>query len=247
MINNSFKTSDDIIFNSFSLATAPTLENYVNAFNLVNIGRSYMNSLIMAGGTVILTLLFGGIAAFVLSRFDFRIRGILQAVLIMSLLIPNFATVVPVFEIFSKFDLINTYWAFIIPHVAGNLPFTILVISGYMATIPRELEEASVIDGCNRLKMYTRVFAPISRPSFATVAVFVFLWSYNDLFSSLIFVNGEKVRPIVALLSEISSQYGTDYGLMATAVTLTAIPVIIAYLFLQTYIEKGLTTGAVKG
>lgn len=246
VINNSFKKSDDIISNSFSIATHPTLANYEKAFTLINIGKSYLNSLIMAGGAVILTLLFGGMAAFVMSRFRFRIRGAIQTILVMSLLIPPFATVVPIFEMFANWHLNNTYWALIIPHTAGNLPFAIFVISGYMATIPKELEEAALMDGCSRFRMYTRIFFPLSRPSFATVAVFVFLWSYNDLFSSLIFVSGEKVRPIVVLLSDISSKYGTDYGLMATSVVLTAIPVIIVYLFIQKYIEKGLTAGAVK-
>lgn len=247
VINNSFKLSDDVMSNSFSIATNPTLENYKNAFDLVNVGQSYLNSLIMAGGTVLFTLLFGGMAAFVMSRFSFKIRGLIQSILVMSLLIPPFATVVPLFQLFADWGLNNTYWGLIIPGTAGNLPFAIFVMSAYMATIPKELEEAAVMDGCSRLRMYTRIFFPISKPTFATVAVFVFLWTYNDLFSSLIFVSGEKVQPIVVLLSNISSQYGTDYGLMATAVVLTAIPVIIVYIFLQRYIEKGLTAGAVKG
>lgn len=247
VINNSFKTSNEITMNSFSIATSPVLDNYINAFSLVNIGKSYLNSVIMAGGTVIGTLIIGGVAAFILARFEFKIRSLIQGLLIVSLLIPNFVTVVPVFEIMTKLDLINTYWAFIFPHIAGNLPFSILVMTGFMATIPTELEEASIMDGCSRMKMYIKVFIPISKPALAAVGIFVFLWSYNDLFSALIFVNNEKVRPIVVLLSEISSQYGTDYGLMASAVTLTAIPVIIVYLFLQKYIEDGLTAGAVKG
>jgi len=119
-------------------------------------------------------------------------------------------------------------------------------MSAYIPTIPNELEEAAVMDGCSRLKLYTRIFFPISKPSFATVAVFVFLWTYNDLFSSLIFVNGQDVHPIVVLLNDVSTRYGTDYGLMAVTVVMTAIPVIIVYILLQKYIEKGLTTGAIK-
>src|SRR5690625_3562537 len=95
VINNSFKSSADITVNSFSIATNPIMDNYINAFSLVNVGKSYVNSLIMAGGTVIGTLLVGGIAAFVLSRFEFKIRSLIQGLLIISLLIPNFVTVVP--------------------------------------------------------------------------------------------------------------------------------------------------------
>ncbi|GAA0356495.1 carbohydrate ABC transporter permease [Bacillus horti] len=247
IVNNSFKDSADVVNNSFAIAADPTLQNYVNAFQSMNVGKSYLNSFIMSGGTVFFVLLFGGMAAFILSRFHFRLRGFIQGILVLSLLIPSFATVLPVFELLIKMNLLNTHWALILPHTAGYLPFAVLVLSGYMATIPKELEEAAVMDGCSRLKMYTRIFFPISRPSFATCSVFVFLWSYNDLFSSLIFVGQEHIRPIVVLLSFISSQYGTDYGLMATAVTITVIPVLVIYLFVQRFIEKGLTAGAVKG
>lgn len=244
---NSFKESQDIISSTFKIPTDPTFQNYVNAFNTVDIGKSYLNSFIMSGSVVFLTLLFGGLAAFAMSRMRFRFRGFLQTILVMSLLIPPFATIVPVYRMMIDMDLVNTYWALIIPQTAGNLPFAVLVISGYMATIPRELEEASFMDGCNRWSMYFRVFLPISLPIFATVGIFVFLWSYNDLFSSLVLVEQEHVRPIVVLLSHISSQYGTDYGLMTAAIAMTVIPVIIFYLFAQNAFEKGATAGSVKG
>lgn len=247
IVNNSFKTSRDVMNNSFKIAFDPVMVNYTNAFDRINIGRGYINSLIMSGGTVLLVLLFGGLAAYVLSRFNFRGRRALFSVLYASLLIPTFATVVPVYELLIKTKLVNTYFGLTFPQTAGNLTFAILVLAGYMATIPKELEEAAFIDGCNRWTLFTKILLPISRPAFASAAIFVFLWSYNDLFSALIFVNKEAVRPIVLLLSEISSQYGTDFGLMATAVSLTVVPVLIVYLFISKYIEKGLTEGAVKG
>src|SRR5699024_7492379 len=164
---NSFKESNDIISSTFKIPADPTFQNYVNAFNTVDIGKSYLNSFIMSGSVVLLTLFFGGMAAFAMSRMRFRFRGILQTVLVMSLLIPPFATIVPVYRMMIDLDLVNTYWALIIPQTAGNLPFAVLVISGYMATIPKELEEAAFIDGCNRWAMYFRVFLPISLPIFA--------------------------------------------------------------------------------
>ncbi|MBU5673389.1 carbohydrate ABC transporter permease [Paenibacillus brevis] len=247
IVNNSFKVSRDVMNNSFGLALKPDLINYQNAFDRMNIGKSYINSLIMSGATVLLVLIFGGLAAYVLSRFSFSGKRIIFSILYATLLIPAFATVVPVYELLIKTSLVNTYWGLILPHTAGNLTFAILVMAGYMQTIPKELEEAAFIDGCNRLNMFSRIFVPISQPVFASASIFVFLWSYNDLFSALIFVNKENVRPIVALLNEISSQYGTDFGLMATAVCLTVIPVLIVYLFISKYIQKGLTEGAIKG
>ncbi|WP_136604260.1 carbohydrate ABC transporter permease [Paenibacillus dokdonensis] len=247
IVNNSFKVSRDVMNKSFSLAVDPVLINYTTAFDRINIGRSYINSLIMSGGTVLFVLLFGGLAAYVLSRFTFRGKKIIFSILYATLLVPAFATVVPVYELLIKTSLVNTYWGLILPQTAGNLTFATLVIAGYMATIAKELEEAAFMDGCNRWEMFTKIFVPVSRPAFASVSIFVFLWSYNDLFSALIFVNKETVRPIVALLSEISSQYGTDFGLMATAVALTVMPILLIYLFISKFIEKGLTEGAVKG
>ncbi|MDR0269383.1 carbohydrate ABC transporter permease [Paenibacillus sp.] len=247
IFNNSFKVSRDVMNKSFSLALNPVLVNYTTAFDRINIGRSYLNSIIMSGSTVILVLLFGGLAAYVLSRFNFRGKKIMYSILYATLLVPAFATVVPVYELLIKTKLVNTYLGLILPQTAGNLTFAILVIAGYMATIAKELEEAAFIDGCNRWQMFLKIFMPVSRPVFASVTIFVFLWSYNDLFSALIFVNKESVRPIVALLNEISSQYGTDFGLMATAVTLTVLPILLIYLFVNKFIEQGLTEGAVKG
>ncbi|OAB26531.1 ABC transporter permease [Paenibacillus macquariensis subsp. defensor] len=247
IVNNSFKVSSDVMNKSFSLALEPVLVNYTTAFDRINIGKSYINSLIMSGGTVLFVLLFGGLAAYVLSRFTFKAKRPIYSLLYATLLIPAFATVVPVYEILIKTGLVNTYWGLILPQTAGNLTFATLVIAGYMTTIAKELEEAAFIDGCNRWQMFVKIFFPVSRPAFASVSIFVFLWSYNDLFSALIFVNKESVRPIVALLNEISSQYGTDFGLMATAVALTVIPVLIIYLFISKFIEKGLTEGAIKG
>lgn len=247
IVNNSFKLSRDVMNDSFAIARSPVWTNYQNAFERINIGRSYMNSLIMSFSTVFLVLLLGGLAAYVLSRFQFRGKRTIYSILYATLLIPAFATVVPVYELLIHTSLVNTYWGLILPQTAGNLTFAILVIAGYMSTIPKELEEAAFMDGCNRWQMFYRIFVPISRPVFASASIFVFLWSYNDLFSALIFVNKENVRPIVALLNEISSQYGTDFGLMATAVSLTVIPVFMVYLMISKYIQKGLTEGAVKG
>lgn len=248
VVNNSFKLSRDVMNDSFAAAWLdPVIVNYVTAFERVHIGNSYLNSLIMSGGTVLLVAFLGGLAAFVLARFRFNGRGLLFSILYGSLLIPAFATVVPVYELLIQWGLVNTYWGLILPHTAGNLTFAILVLSGFMATVPKELEEASVMDGCSRFSMFIRIFLPIAKPAFASVSIFTFLWSYNDLFSALIFVNKENVKPIVTLLAEISSQYGTDFGLMAAAVSLTVIPILILYIILQRYIEKGLTEGAIKG
>lgn len=250
VFNNSFKRKDAILGDSFSLITRTTgtWANYITAFTKMNIGRSYINSLIISGSVVILVMFFGGLAAYVIARYDFFGKEVIHGALIAALLFPAFATIVPVFMILNKLNLTSTHLGVIIPQTAGNLAFAIIILVGFMASIPVELEESAVVEGCNPWQVFTRVVVPISKPSFSTVAIFTFLWSYNDLFLQMVILRKKETFPICALLNQISSQYGgTDFGLMAAAVTLVIIPVMIVYLAMQQNIIKGLTAGAVKG
>jgi len=247
VLMNSFKPSNDIILNSFNLPSSFNLMNYKNAFTKMSIGRGYVNSLIISGTVVVFVVLFGGLAAYILARFEFKGKKVIYTALLGSLLFPAFATVVPVFVMLYKMNLINKHVGLILPQVAGNLSFAIIVLMGFMKTIPMELEEAGIVEGCNTWQVYTKIIAPISKSSFATVAIFTFLWSYNDLFLSLIILRTKSVQPINVLLNEISSQYGTDYGLMTAVIAIIIIPVMAVYLAAQQFIIKGLTAGAIKG
>ncbi len=250
VFNNSFKQKDIILKDSFSIVnrTTGTLANYITAFTKMRIGRAYLNSLIISGSVVILVMFFGGLAAYVIARYDFFGKKIIHGALVAALLFPAFATIVPVFMILMKLNLNNKFIGVIIPQTAGNLAFAIIILVGFMSSIPLELEESAVVEGCNPWQVFTRIVVPVSKPSFSTVSIFTFLWSYNDLFMQMVILRKRETFPISALLREISSQYGgTDFGLMAAAVTLVIIPVMVVYLALQQNIIKGLTAGAVKG
>ena len=247
VLNNSFKEKAIILKDSFSLAVEPTMANYARAFTNMNIGRAYINSLIISGCVVVGVMFFGGLASYVLARYQFKGKTFVYGLVVAALLFPAFATIMPIFMMFSRLNLLNTYICVILPQIAGNLAFAITILVGFMASIPQELEEAGVVEGCNAWQIFTKIVVPISKPSFATVAIFTFLWSYNDLFMQKILIRKADMKPICALLDTIKSQYGTDYGLMAASVILVVVPVLIVYLFLQKYIIKGLTAGAVKG
>lgn len=247
VLNNSFKDRRYIISDSFSLAVEPIIDNYITAFGRMNIGRAYVNSMVISGSVVIGVMFIGGLASYALARYEFRGKTAIYSVVIAALLFPAFATIVPVFMILSRVGLVSTRLGVILPQIAGNLAFAVTVLVGFMASIPLELEEAAVVEGCGPWQIFWRIVVPISKPSFATVSIFTFLWSYNDLFMQKILIRDRALRPICAILDTISSQYGTDYGLMSAAVILVVIPVLIVYLFLQKYIIKGLTAGAVKG
>ncbi len=137
--------------------------------------------------------------------------------------------------------------AVILPQIAGNLCFAIVILMGFIRSVPIELEESAFIDGCSVYQIYLHIILPAARSSFATVAIFAFLWSYNDLFTQSFFLRYPQERAITGLLNEISSQAGVNYGLMASSVVLVVIPVLVVYICLQKHIIKGLTAGAIKG
>lgn len=246
IVQNSFKTSQQIIDNSFSLPVSLNLENFLRAFD-EQVLNGYINSFIISGTVVIFTLVFAALAGYILGRFEFKLKKFIQSLVMGSLLIPVFATILPVFEMLLKADLIDRHIGLILPQIAGNLPFAIMLLSSFMETIPREMEEAAVVEGATTFHIFTRVIAPLTKPALATSAIFAFLWSYNDLFSSLIIMRTRTKMPINVLLTEISSQYGTNYGLMAAVIIIILIPVLIFYVIAQNQIVEGMTAGAVKG
>lgn len=255
VIQNSFKAKDKILADSFSLPMGDlfTMANYRKAFGNLNILGAYKNSIFISVCVAVLVIFLAGLASFALVRYQFKLRGFLNSIVIAGMMFPVFATIIPVFRMQHSWGIVNTgnWWlsmlSVILPQVAGNLSFAIVVLTGFIKGLPIELEEAAYMEGCNAFQIFTKVIVPLAKPSFATVAIFSFLWSYNDLFTQMFFLRREDTRAITRLLNELTSQEGTNYGLMAAAVTLVIVPVIIVYIFLQKYIIKGMTAGAVKG
>lgn len=247
VVNNSFKPSSEVVNSSFELPKEFTLDNYTNAFDRQNILVSYKNSLIISGSVTIAVMILATMMAFALTRYTFKGRGIVQSLIISSLMFPAFSTIIPVFKMMTGLELLNNPISVILPQIAGNLSFAAVIMMGFLRGLPLEMEEAAYMEGAKVGQVFTRIIIPLCRPSLATVAIFCFLWSYNDLFTQLIMIRRRTMYPISALLNEISSKYGTDYGLMASSVTLIVIPVLIVYIFLQKNIIKGLTAGAIKG
>lgn len=255
VIQNSFKSRIKILENSFSLPIGDlfTLANYKRAFQNLNIFGAYKNSVFISSMVCVVVILLAGMASFAIVRYSFRLKDALYFMVIAGMMFPVFVTIIPVYTMESAWGIVNTknWWlsmlSIILPQVAGNLCFAIVVLTGYVKSLPIELEEAAFMEGCNAFQIFFKVIVPLTKPSFATVAIFSFLWSYNDLFTQMFFLRRSETRAITRLLNELTSQEGTDYGLMAAAVSLVVVPVIIVYVFLQKYIIKGMTAGAVKG
>lgn len=255
VIQNSFKAKDKILANSFSLPVGElfTLANYKKAFSNLNIFGAYKNSIFISTVVALAVVILAGMASFALVRYSFKLKGTLQSLVMAAMMFPVFATIIPVFSMEAKWGITNTSsWgltmlSLILPQIAGNLAFAIVVLTGFIRGLPIDLEEAAYLEGCNVFQIFFKVIVPLTKPSFATVAIFSFLWSYNDLFTQMFFLRRPEMRAITRLLNELTSQEGTNYGLMAAAVTLVVVPVLIVYIFLQKYIIKGMTAGAVKG
>ena len=255
VIQNSFKGKDKILGDSFSLPLGEmfTMASYRKAFGSMNILCAYKNSIFISTVVAVTVLILAGMASFALVRYSFKLKGALQSLVIAGMMFPVFATVIPVCSMQTKWGIANTgSWGLtmlsvILPQVAGNLSFAIVVLTGFIKGLPVELEEAAFLEGCNAFQIFCKVVVPLTKPSFATVAIFSFLWSYNDLFTQMFYLRTQKMYGITVLLNRLTSQEGTNYGLMAAAVTLVVVPVVIVYIFLQKYIIKGMTAGAVKG
>jgi raffinose/stachyose/melibiose transport system permease protein len=255
VINNSFKPKSIIVQDSFSPSVGGkfTMANYNLAFSRINIGGAYAHSLFVSILVMLFVIVLAGFAAYGLARYNFKGKKLLDSLVIASMMFPVFSTIIPVFTmekawgIASSGNTILSLIAVTLPQIAGNLSFAIIVLRGYIRGLPEDLEEAAYLEGCNSVQIFFKVIFPITKPSFATVAIFSFLWSYNDLFTQMFFLRDKAEFTITRLLNELTSMEGTDYGLMAAAVTLVVIPVLLVYIFLQKYIIKGLTAGAIKG
>ena len=255
VIINSFKAKGEILSNSFALPTGAmfTLANYRTAFERLSIFSAYRNSMIISTSVAAIVIVLAGMASFGLVRYEFKLRKPLNSLVVAGMMFPVFSTIIPVYRMLSSAHMVNTVslalslTSVILPQVAGNMSFAIVVLTGYVRSLPIELEESAYLEGCNPFQIFYKIVVPLAKPSFATVAIFSFLWSYNDLFTQMFLLRLPQHRAITRLLNELTSNEGTNFGLMAASVALVIIPILIVYIFLQKYIIKGMTAGAVKG
>lgn len=256
VILNSFREKGLIRKDSFSIPTPGngfTMGNYEKAMERFDFSNAYLNSLIVSIAVTVAVVIIAGFAAYGLVRYRFKLRGLCYSLIMAGMMFPVFSTIIPVFRMEAAWGIASSgnRWlsllAVILPQIAGNLCFAIIVLMGFIESVPMELEESAYMDGCHVFQVYFHIIIPAAKSSFATVAIFSFLWSYNDLFTQNFFLRTPKEKTITLMLNEISSQAGVDYGLMAASVVLIVVPVLLVYIALQKHIIKGLTAGAIKG
>ncbi|MDD3059119.1 MAG: carbohydrate ABC transporter permease, partial [Sphaerochaeta sp.] len=221
--------------------------NYAKALSMASLPRLLLNSVVVASCAVILNSAVTAMGAFILARERFKGRDVLYTLLTAGVLVPVISFMVPYFSFITKTGLYNTLLALILVYTAVNIPVSIFLVTAFMKSIPRELEEASVIDGCGFLKRFTVIILPLSRSGLVTAATFCFIYSWNEFLMAMLLTSSIESRTIQLGIKFFSSQFITDYSSMYAAVIITIIPSILAYVFLHDKIIGGLTAGGVKG
>lgn len=247
MIMNSFKTEQEIALRPLAPPTKFMLDNYVKAWQTARMSRYLINSLIVSTTATIITIFVGALAAYFISRFRFRGRNIIYTLFLFGMLIPVHSILIPLFIMMRKMDLLNTHWALIFPYIAFNLPLTIYLMVSYMNALPREVEEAALIDGAGTLRIFISIILPMSGPIVATCAILNFINNWNEFVFALVLINNPDLKTLPLGLANFVGQYVTNYGPQMAGITIVMLPIIIVYLLLEKYIVSGMTAGAVKG
>jgi multiple sugar transport system permease protein len=248
MIVTSLKKDKEIYgFEATLVPRQPTLSNYTRLFATTPFVKYVRNSTIIAIGTTIFSLVFGCLGAYALARLRFPGRGLIARGLVVTYLVPPSLLFIPLFAVMSTLALIDTHQGLILAYLGFSVPFATWLMMGYFRTVPVELEEAALVDGCSRFGSLIRVILPMSLPALAVVAFFAFTQSWNEFLYANVFVNSVEVRTITTGLTLFVVEDVFFWGPMMGASFLSALPPLILYLIFQRWVVKGLTLGGVKG
>jgi multiple sugar transport system permease protein len=246
MFQTSFKVETQIFSVPPVWIFVPTIRNYTDVLVMDRFSRYLTNSLIVGVVSTLFTLTFGGMAAYALVRFKFMGKGVISITTLLLRMLPPAVLAVPVFVIWNDWNLLDKRTGLILVYVAMNLPFTIWILYGFIAQIPKELEEAAVIDGCNPYQVFFRVVLPLIRPGLAAAAIFTFRIAWNEFILSLVLTN-RYTRTLPVATSLFLTDHGIQWGKIMAMGTLIALPPLIFTFIAARQIITGLTAGAVKG
>jgi raffinose/stachyose/melibiose transport system permease protein len=245
IVTNSFKTKADASSMSAELPASLHLENFSTVISAGKLATSFFNSVLYASGSTILGTLFAAMAAFVLSRNRSRFNRFLYFFIILGIALPtNYFTLTKVMQITT---LINTRAGMILLYAAGQIPFGVFLIYGFLDTVPRELDEAAIMDGCSPMQLFFQIIVPMLTPVLVTAAVLSFLGAWSNFIMPLYYLNNSANWPMTLSVYNFFGQYQANWNLVSADILLTVLPVILVYLLAQRYILSGITAGAVKG
>ena len=247
--------SDIIQKGVFSRPSSLNFKNYADAYRLMDIWEYLSNSFIVTIPAVILTLFFGSLLAFVVTRYSFRFNLYLLLLFTAGNLLPVQLVYAPLFkmyiwfgDLFGQRNLIyDQYWGLILVHVAFQVGFATFVLSSYMKTIPKEISESALVDGASVWRHYFNIILPLLRPPLAALSVLMTTWIYNEFFFALVLMKTDSKRPITAALGRLRGEFITDWNMLAAGAIMAALPTLVIFFLLKRQFVSGLTLGSTKG
>ena len=247
VVITSLKDDSTLMLSPWAMPDKLMFENYTFAWTAGNLGRATLNSFIVCTITLILSMLFGAMAAYAIAILRWKLAKLTLTYFLIGMMVPVHCVLIPLFIQFSKLKMSNSLIGIIIPYITFSLPITIYILVGFFEGIPRELFESACIDGCSVYKMFGTVALPLAKTGFMVTGLMSFVNNWNELLLAMVFISNEAKKTLPVSLTKFVGPYNTNYCQMFAAIVLAIIPTIIVYCMFSNQIVEGLTTGAVKG
>ncbi|HHV01702.1 MAG: carbohydrate ABC transporter permease [Defluviitoga tunisiensis] len=246
MLSTSFKGPGEIfLFPPKWIPKNPTLKNYKDLFQQMNFGRPFLNSIIVSLSTTFLSVLLATMAGYGFAKFQFKNKNALFLLILGTVMVPGQITMIPVFLLLTKLNLLNTYWGLILPALANA--FNIFFMRQFISGIPDELIEAAKMDGANEGWIFFKVILPLSKPAMAAITIFTFTGSWNNFLWPLIIATDESMYTLPVAVSVLGGQYTENIAMQMAGSVIVILPLIVVFLFTQKYFIKGITFTGLKG
>jgi ABC-type glycerol-3-phosphate transport system permease component len=242
-----FKTTPELFKHPFRPPTSLSPHNYHDVLSEQHLGGAFANSVIVTLASVTLTLLLGSLAAYGVARIPGWRGWAIFAFLVLGMSVPAQANMIPQYVLFKQLGLLDSRTGLVLINIVVTLPVAVFILGGFMRTLPATLFEAGEIDGAGPWRTYRSIVMPLSLPSLAATAIFLFVMHWNELLYPLLFIQTPEKRTLPLALLSFQGEFQTDYPLLFTGVVLASLPVVVGYVFLQRYFVAGITAGAVKG
>lgn len=244
----SFKDNNEIFGgNVIGLPHTWRWSNYSAALTTGDVGIYFMNSLLVTLITIVISSIMIAATSYAIVRMYWKMNNLFLTYFLIGLMVPIHATLLPMFVILRNMHMLNTYWALIIPYVAFALPMGIFIMTGFLNGIPRELEEAACIDGCSVYKIFYKMIVPLLKPALATVAIFTYMNTWNELMFANTFINSDKLKTLTVGIMSLAGQHSTDWGPIGAGLVIATVPTLLIYILLSDQVQKSLIVGSVKG
>jgi raffinose/stachyose/melibiose transport system permease protein len=246
MIVSSLKTTREIFQNPFGFPEKLLFGNYKVVWIDRGFGVYFKNSFIVTAIAMAFVILLGSMASYGVSRYRYKLRTWIYMLFLSGIMLPLKVAIIPLFLIVKNLALMDTHLSIIMIFIAMGLPSTVFILSGFMKTIPQDLEYAARIDGCNDWGIYRRIVMPVTQSAIALVTIYNAVPIWNDFFFPLVFIQSNRLKTLPVGLSTFFGQYSTNWSLLFAGLSIAILPMLVLYIFMSKYFIRGMTAGAIK-